>query len=108
MIDALISGPIRSAVNQRTTNGGKPFASWRMAATDKNGDSVLCSCIAFSEPVVEAIQRLGAGDTIAVTGEVAVSIWEASDGTIRHGLDVLVHGVISAYHMGRKRPSATG
>ena len=103
MIDALISGRLRGAVMPRTTGAGKPFAVWRMATTDKNGDSVLCSCIAFSHTAIEAAQRLSDGDSIAVSGEAAISTWQGGDGAQRHGLDVLVHGVLTAYHLGRKR-----
>lgn len=40
---------------------------------------------------------------IAVSGEAAIKAWNGKDGTLRHGLDVLVHGVLTAYHVGRKR-----
>jgi single-stranded DNA-binding protein len=106
MIDALVSGRMRGTVNLRTTNTGKPFAVWRMATTDKNGDGVLCSCIAFSQTAIDGAQRLSDGDSIAVSGEAAISTWQASDGTARHGLDVLVHVVMTAYHLGRKRKAS--
>ena len=82
MIDALVSGRMRGTVNLRTTKTGTPFALWRMATTDKNGDS------------------------IAVSGEAAISTWQGGDGTARHGLDVLVHVVMTAYHLGRKRKAS--
>lgn len=106
MIDALIAGRMRGAVNLRTTKTGAPFALWRMAATDKNGDSVLCSCIAFSQTAIDAAQRLSDGDSIAVSGEAAIKFWDGSDGTQRHGLDLVVHGVLTAYHLGRKRKAS--
>lgn len=103
MLDALISGRLRGAPSVRTSNAGKPFAIWRMSVHDRNGESVLCSCIAFSATAIEAVQRLGDGDAIAATGEASLNEWKGADGTTRHGLDVLVHGVLSAYHLGRKR-----
>ena len=103
MIDALVSGRLRGAVTVKASRNGNPFASFRLATTDKNGDSVLCSCIAFSASVIDAAQRLSDGDSIAVTGEAAISTWTGNDGTPRHGLDLVVHGVLTAYHLGRKR-----
>lgn len=103
MIDALISGRMRGALSLRTSATGKPFATWRMSTTDKNGAGVLCSCIAFSQTAMDGAQRLSDGDSIAVSGEAAISTWQGSDGTARHGLDVLVHVVMTAYHLGRKR-----
>lgn len=103
MIDCLISGRIRGAVALRTSNNGKPFVTFRLSATDKEGDRVLCSCYTFSATAMDAAQRLSDGDSIAVTGEAAINVWTGNDGTQRHGLDVLVHGVMTAYHLGRKR-----
>ena len=103
MFDCLISGRIRGAMAMRTSNNGKPFATWRMSAIDKNRESVLCSCIAFSTTAIDAAQRLSEGDSIAVTGEAAIKTWGGNGGPHRHGLDVLVHGVMTAYHLGRKR-----
>ena len=107
MIDALVSGRLRGAPSFRTAANGAPFASFRVSASDRKGESLLCSCIAFSQTAIDAVQRLSDGDSIAVSGEAIVTTWQGNDGTQRHGLDVLVHGVLTAYHMGRKR-KATG
>lgn len=103
MLDALISGRLRGAPSVRTSNAGKRFAIWRMAAYDRNGESVLCSCITFSATAIEIVEPMGDGDGIAAAGEASFKEWDGPDGTKRHGLDVLVHGVMTAYHVGRKR-----
>ena len=103
MIDALLSGRLRGAVTPRNMGTSKPSAVWRMATIDKNGDSLLCSCIAFSWTAVESALRLIDGDSIAVGGEAAVNTRQSGDGAPRLGLDLLVHGVLIAYHLGRKR-----
>jgi single-stranded DNA-binding protein len=103
MIDALISGRLRGGVTVRTAANGKPFATWTLAAFGKAGESLLCSCIAFSTTAIDAAQRMGDGDSMAVSGEIAVKLWQGKDGTQRHGLNVTVYGVMTAYHLGRKR-----
>lgn len=103
MIDALISGRMRGAPSMRKAANGKPFAAFRVSASDRNGVSLLCSCITFSASAMEAVQRLDDGDSVAVTGEATLSTWTGNDGKPRHGLDMLVHGVLTAYHLGRKR-----
>ncbi len=103
MIDALIAGRLRGAPQFKTAATGAPYAAFRLAATDRNGASLLCSCRTFSATACAALQAMADGDSLAVSGEAAVSTWEGSDGAQRHGLDVLVHGVMTAYHLGRKR-----
>ncbi len=103
MIDALIAGRLRSAPQFKTAANGSPFVSFRMSATDRSGASLLCSCIAFSDTARTAVQALEDGDSVAVCGEAAVKTWSGNDGAQRLGLDVLVHGVLTAYHLGRKR-----
>ena len=106
MIDALISGRLRGAPSLRTGSNGAPFALFRVGAFDKTGLGVLCSCITFSQTAIEAVQRLTDGDSIAVSGEVAISTWSASDGSPRHGLDVTAHQVLTPYQVTRKRKGA--
>lgn len=103
MIDVLISGRLRGAPSVRTAANGNPFALFRVSAADRAGESLVCSCITFHAPVIEAVQRLADGDSVAVSGEAGIRTWDGSDGTPRHGLDVTVHGVLTAYHAGRKR-----
>ena len=105
MIDVLIQGRLRGGVTIKPTQQGKDYAIFRLSTTDKNGDSILCGCITFEPAAVEAVQRLGDGDSVAVSGEAAIRTWQGKDGQERYGLDVMAHQVMSAYHAGRKRPS---
>jgi single-stranded DNA-binding protein len=107
MIDVLIQGKLRGAVTVKTASNGNAYATFKLTATDKKNEGVLCSCIVFAAPVVEAVERLADGDSLAVSGEAAISTWRGQDGTPRHGLDVTVHQVLTAYHLGRKRAGKT-
>ncbi|WP_413894174.1 single-stranded DNA-binding protein [Candidatus Skiveiella danica] len=106
MIDALISGRLRGTPSVRTSSNGAPYALFRLSAADKTGATLFCSCIAFSATAIEAVQRLTDGDSIAVSGEIAISTWSASDGSPRHGLDVTAHQVLTPYQVTRKRKTA--
>lgn len=106
MIDTLISGRVRGAPTFRTASNGTPFASFRLAAADRNGVSVLCSCITFSATAYAAVKALEDGDSVAVSGEAELKAWSGRDGAQSLGLDVLVHGVLTPYHLGRKRKGA--
>ncbi len=107
MFDALISGRMRGAAQLRTATNGSTYATFRVAVPTKNGDSLLCSCVTFSKTVIDTVQALDEGDSVAVTGEAGISTWNnATDGAVRTGLEMMVHGAMTAYHMGRKRKAA--
>jgi single-stranded DNA-binding protein len=103
MIDALIAGRLRGAVTVRQSSNGNTFATWRIAAPGKDGESLLCSCITFSQKAIAAMQALDDGDSVAVSGEASISVWADAQKGQCHGLNVQVYAVMSAYHMGRKR-----
>ena len=102
MIDVLLSGRLRGTPSLRTATSGATFVVFRMAAADRHGDSVLCSCMSFAPAVQTAVCALADGDGLAVSGEAALSSWQGQDGP-RQGLDVQVHELLTPYHLGRKR-----
>lgn len=106
MIDVLLSGRLRGMPKLRTATNGTPFATFLISAPDKTGENLLCSCISFSASAIEAVQRMADGDSIAVSGEAALNEWQGQDNTTRRGLDVTVYGVLTAYHLSRKRKGA--
>lgn len=102
-LDVLIQGKLRGAVQIKTASNGNAYAVFKLATTDKKNEGVLVSCIAFSATAVDVVQRLADGDSVAASGEAAISTWQGRDGTQRAGLDVTVHAAMTAYHAGRKR-----
>ncbi len=106
MFDALLSGRLRGVAKLRTASNGSPYATFRLGVPSKTGESLLCSCVTFSKTAIEALQALDDGDSVAVTGEAGICTWEGSGGTTRYGLELTVQGVMTAYHMGRKRKPA--
>lgn len=105
--DVLISGKIgRGGVTLKTASNGREFARWQLQVTDKNGNTLLASCVGFRDSVIVAAQALSEGDSIAVSGECAISQWQGNDGQGRVGLDVVVHAVLTAYAVQRKRKAA--
>ena len=107
MFDVLLSGKLRGTPDVRSSKNGNPFATFRLnVPTGKDGGYTQASCIAFSTSVIEAMQALTEGDSVAVNGEAVIKTWEGKHG-IRTGLDVTVHGVLTAYHLGRKREAVT-
>lgn len=101
--DVLIQGKLKGGVTVRSSKSGRPFATFKLSTTDKANNQLWVSAITFSESAIEVLERLKEGDSVAMSGEAAISTWNANDGTTRYGLDVTAHQVMSAYHAGRKR-----
>ena len=93
MIDVLISGRLYGTPSVHTSADGKTFARFRVSASDRNGESQLCSCTTVSDSALADVQRLSAGDGITISGDATPSIWKAGNGADWHGLDGTVRVV---------------
>lgn len=102
MNKVLVTGRLRGAPELRRTASGAQFGAFRVAAAGKSGAGLLCSCLAFSRPSVDALQRLRDGDRVAVSGDCA------HDGSILQGLSVTAHLVLIATHVERRRKRKGG
>ncbi|MEN2386210.1 single-stranded DNA-binding protein [Comamonas sp. A7-5] len=103
MIDGLISGKLHGQPEQRTSRNEKPFAIAKVRAASASGDVLFANCIAFAPDAVAALLALGDGDSIALAGELTPKAWADRNGEARAGLDVVVHAVVTSYHVQRKR-----
>jgi hypothetical protein len=83
-----------------------------MHALDKKGNTVPVSCTAFVVSVIDKLRDLAQGDSIVVSGEAEISAWTGPDGIAHHGLDMVVHVSMTAYHLAMrradKRPASEG
>jgi single-stranded DNA-binding protein len=102
-IDALISGTLIGVPAFKLATTGSRFCHFRIKTSDKNGETLFCSCITFAEPVIEALERLEDGAATAISGEASINTWHTSHGNLQVGLDVMVHLIQTPYHAGRKR-----
>src|SRR5262249_45603677 len=103
MIDALIAGRLHGAPAERTTSAGKPFATCKVRVSLRDGVVLFINVIAFDRAAVTALLALSDGDSVALAGELTPKVWVAPDGAARPKVDLLAHGVLSEYHVARKR-----
>ena len=108
MIDALISGKLYGQPQQRTGASGKPFTTAKLRAAAGEGETLFVNVIAFSDTVQAALQALGDGDSVAVSGALTPKVWTDRDGQARPSLDLVAHAVLTAYHVSRKRQAVRG
>ena len=58
--------------------------------------------------VIAAVEQETGVRLSLLSGEASISVWNGSGGADRYGLDVTAHGVLTAYHIGRKRKASAG
>ena len=106
MLSVLIEGTLIAAPVQRTSSKGTPFVTVQVRCSGDDGESILCSVIAFQASAIEALAALVGGDTVAVVGPAALSQWE-KNGEHRVGLKVTATRVLSVYEAGMQRKVAS-
>ena len=106
MLSVLIEGTLLGAPVQRTSSKGTPFVTVQLRCSGDDGESILCSVIAFQASAVEALAALSAGDTVAMAGPAALFQWE-KNGEHRVGLKVTATRVLTVYEAGMRRKAAS-
>jgi single-stranded DNA-binding protein len=106
MLSVLIEGTLIAAPVRRTSAKGSTFVTAQVRCNADDGESVLCSVIAFQASTAEALAALAAGDTVAVAGPAALSQWE-KNGEHKVGLKVTATRVLSVYEAGMRRKAAS-
>jgi len=100
-IDVLLSGKLFKEPEQK--QGAKnTYVKAKMKAHDGEGD-VWVSLVAFSKTAQDALMALGDGDSLSVAGSAKLTAYVDKSGANKSGMDVIVHNVLTAYHVQRKR-----
>lgn len=100
-IDVLLSGKLFKQPEQKPGSKGT-FVKAKMRAHDGEGD-VWVSLVAFSATAQAALMALGDGDALSVAGSAKLTAYTDRDGKAKAGMDVIVHNVLTAYHVQHKR-----
>ena len=108
MIDALVSGKLVKEPELKTGPSGKHFCNFLLSVSVNNEPlPIVVSAIAF-EAVAERIAKLGKGDSVSVIGSLKPSEWIDKSGEVKHGLNITVNNVLSAYDIKKRRPETAG
>ncbi|TAM89001.1 MAG: single-stranded DNA-binding protein [Candidimonas sp.] len=108
MIDALIAGKLYGAPKSGTGKTGNTYTTAKVKVATAQGETLLCGVIAFDDSAQTALQALGDGDAVALAGTLTPKVYQAKDGEYRPGLDMVAHGVLTAYHVRHKRQAVSG
>ncbi len=105
MIDGLVMGKIFGQPKEGQGKNGTYFTARLRVATD--GDALFVSVIAFSRTVGAQLMALSEGDSAAISGSLTPKVWQSNEGP-RPALDMVAHGVLTPYHVTRKRKATQG
>jgi single-stranded DNA-binding protein len=103
VIDALIAGRLYGTPTERETKHGKAFATGKARVSTASGETVFVNLIAFAESAVASLLALNDGDAVALAGELTPKAWTDREGQAKPSLDMVVHAILTAYHVSRKR-----
>lgn len=103
MIDALVAGKLHGKPIERTGNSGKTFVTC-MVRVATEADPLFVSAIAFDADTCRALLALDDKDSVALSGSLTPKVYQPKDGSpARPALDMVAQGVLTAYHVTRKR-----
>ena len=108
MIDALIAGKLTAAPEQRTGKNDKPFVTCKVRAAGGDGEGIVINVIAFSASACNGLLALDEGESVALAGSLTPKAWIDREGAARPALDLVVHQVLTAYAVQRKRKAVSG
>lgn len=104
MIDAILSGRIYGAPAEKTSGKtGKRFVTCKVRAAAGDGESLFVHVICFDGSVCAGLLALGDGDSVSLSGALTPKVWTDRDGHARPALDLVAHGLLTSYHVTRKR-----
>jgi single-stranded DNA-binding protein len=106
MLSVLIEGTLIGAPVRRTSSKGSTFVTAQLRCNADDGESVLCSVIAFQAAAADPLAALAAGNTVAVAGATALSQWE-KNGEHHVGLKVTATHVFSVQEAVLRRKTAS-
>lgn len=108
MIDAMIAGRLYGAPRQGTGKTGDTYTTAKVKVLAGNGDTLLCSVIAFDDKAQAALLAMDDGDSVALSGSLTPKVYQDKAGDYRPTLDLVCHAVLTPYHVQRKRQAVSG
>ena len=108
MIDGLIGGRLYGEAQIRTGHNGSRYVTCKVRATAGDGDTLFVNVIAFDDEVQTGLLALSDADSVALTGALTPKVWTDRNGLVKPALDMVAHGLLTAYDVKRKRQTLSG
>jgi single-stranded DNA-binding protein len=105
MIDALISGKLIRDPQIKTSSTGNQYVQFLMSVSTGEADTQVISGIGFDESVVNKINLLKKGDSLAVVGSLKQTEWQDRvTNELKHGLSITANQSLSLYDIKKRKP----
>ncbi|HTI16472.1 MAG TPA: single-stranded DNA-binding protein [Trinickia sp.] len=108
MIDGLIAGRLYGEAQIRTGQNGKRYVTCKVRATAGDGETLFVNVIAFDDDLQTALLALSDADSVTLTGALTPKVWTDKNGLVKPALDMVAHGLLTAYHVRRKQQTVSG
>ena len=79
-----------------------------MRATAGDGETLFVNVIAFDDDVQTGLLALSDADSVALSGALTPKVWTDKNGLVKPALDMVAHGLLTAYNVRRKRAVVGG
>jgi len=107
MIDCLVSGKLHGQPSQRTSRNGGTFTTAKLRVPTGE-ESTFCNVICFEPDTQAVLLSLGAGEGVALAGELKVGTWTDKNGVTRPSLDLVASKALTQYHLSKRRRTVQG
>jgi single-strand DNA-binding protein len=106
MIDALVSGKLIRDPQIKTSSNGNQYVQFLMSVSNHGeAETQVISGIGFDESVVDKINLLKKGDSLAVVGSLKQTEWQdKATNETRHGLSITANQSLSLYDIKKRKP----
>lgn len=108
MIDGLVGGRLYGEAQIRTGQNGTRYVTCRVRAATGDGDTLFVNVIAFDHDVQTALLALSDADSVALSGALTPKVWTDKNGLVKPALDMVAHGLMTAYQVQHKRNAIGG
>lgn len=108
MLDALMTGTLVGAPQEKTGAGGRPFVQCRVRVPTAEGDAMFALVTAFDGDVRRALRALQAGDPVSLAGTIKLGVWNQTDGAVRPSISMVASAVVTPYSIRKKREAVQG
>lgn len=105
MIASLVSGVLIGSVKRKITKGDYPYLSFSVSTRDYEAGSHIIFMTCFDETLFEEILSWNNKERVSVACEISIKQSDRMDlnGNSQISHMGIVHGVLSVYHVKRKR-----